>query len=79
MIANSPYGLAMDDYAPLQELKLRQTGVLPSKPKAKIFMNVFGFVNATLKCHYDIGYQLQILENQPEIAKSKNNIISFPT
>ena len=69
MIANSPNGLAMDDYAPLQELKLRQAGVLPSKPKAEIFVNVLGFVDATLKCHYYVGHQLQILENQPENSK----------
>ena len=44
---------------------MRQTSVLPSKPKAEIFVDIFGLVNTSLKSHDYVGHQLQILENQP--------------
>ena len=52
---------------------MRQASVLPSKPKAEIFVDVFGFVNASLKSHDYVGHQLQILENQP-LAPHKGRV-----
>ena len=47
--------------------------MLPSKPQAEIFVDIFGFVNASLKSHDYVGHQLQILENQP-LAPHKGRV-----
>ena len=52
---------------------MRQASVLPSKPQAEIFVDIFGFVNASLKSHDYVGHQLQILENQP-LAPHKGRV-----
>ena len=47
--------------------------MLPSKPKAEIFVDIFGLVNTSLKSHDYVGHQLQILENQP-LAPHKGRV-----
>ena len=51
VITDGTNWLAVDDNALLQKLQLRERSVLPSKPKSKILVDVFGFIYSSLQCH----------------------------